>query len=161
MTGWPFMPLETLVWIRDLKAIEHEYRITLIAVRRLADQARHDPTILDKNMRVHGIGEALSNLNATYAIRLFAEFETGLRKFWVATRTAREPRGIAEIMDRIAARYGIGHDDLTNAHRSRMYRNRQIHDNEQEGETIEVRDCRSFLCIFLSKMPSTWEPPTL
>jgi hypothetical protein len=114
------MPLETLDWNRNLKAIEHEYRVALIAMHRLADQARHDPTILDRDMRVRGIGEALSNLNGTYAIRLFAEFETGLRKFWGATRIEPEPGSIAEIIDRIAARHGIGHDELTNAHRSRL-----------------------------------------
>ena len=150
------MPLETLDWIRDLKAIEHEYRVALLAMRRLADQARLDPNILESDLRVRGIGAALSNLNGTYAIRLFAEFETGLRKFWVTTRIEPEPRRMAEIMDRIASRQGIGHDELANAHRSRQYRNRQIHDNEEEGETIEVKDCRSFLCIFLSRMPPTW-----
>lgn len=154
------MPLETLDWIRNLKAIEHEYRVALIAMRRLADQARHDPNILERDMRVRGIGEALGNLNGTYAMRLFGEFETGLRKFWVTTRIEPEPRGIAEIIDRIAARHGVGHDELTNAHRSRQYRNRQIHDNEEEGETIEVRDFRSFLCTFLGKMPLTWAPHT-
>lgn len=153
------MALETLDWIRSLKGIEHEYRVANIAMRRLADQARRDPTILDSDMRVRGISEALGNLDGTYGIRLFAEFETGLRKFWETTRIEPEPRGIAEIIDRIAARHGIGHVELTTAHRVRQYRNRQIHDNEEEGESLEVSDCRSCLCTFLSKMPSNWEPP--
>ncbi len=154
------MALETLGWIRSLKAIEHEYWVADLAMRRLADQARRDPTILDRDMRVRGIAEALSNLNGTYGIRLFAEFETGLRKFWGTTRIEAEPRGIAEIIDRIAARHGIGHVELTNAHRARRYRNRQIHDSEEVGETLEMSDCRSVLCTFLGKMPPNWEPPT-
>jgi hypothetical protein len=154
------MALETLDWIRSLKAIEHEYWVADLAMRRLADQARRDPTILDRDMRVRGIAGAWSHLNGTYGIRLFAEFETGLRKFWGATRIEAEPRSVAEIIDRIAARHGIGHAELTNAHRARQYRNRQIHDNEEEGETLEVSDCRSFLCTFLGKMPPNWEPPT-
>lgn len=154
------MPLETLDWIRSLKAIEHEYRVAHLAMRRLADQARRDPTILDEDMRVRGIDEALRNLNGTYAIRLFAEFETGLRAFWVATRAEPEPRSIAEIIDRVASRYGFDHVELTNAHRSRQYRNRQVHDNEETGETLRVSECRSFLCTFLGRMPVTWEPPT-
>ena len=153
------MPLETFDWIRGLKAIEHEYRVALIAMRRLTAQARHDPTILDRDIRFREIEVALSNLNATYAVRLFAEFETGLRKFWVATRNEEEPRSVAELIDRIASRHGVRHDDLTNAHRSRRYRNRQIHANEEEGETIEVGDCRGFLCTFLGNTPLTWERP--
>ena len=154
------MPLETLDWIRSLKAIEHEYRVAHLAMRRLADQARRDPTLLDRDMRFRGIDEALRNLNGTYAIRLFAEFETGLRQFWVATRIEPEPRRIAEIIDRVAARHGIDYVELANAHRSRRYRNRQVHDNDEEGETLPVSDCRSFLCTFLGRMPVTWEPPT-
>ena len=111
-------------------------------------------------MRVRGIVEALSHLNGTYSIRLFAEFETGLRKFWSVTRTEQEPRGIAEIMDRIAARHGLAGDDLTNAHRSRKYRNRQIHDSEEDGESLEMRDCTKFLGTFFGKMPMNWEPLT-
>lgn len=153
------MALETLDWIRSLKAIEHEYRVANIAMRRLADQARCDPTILDSDMRVRGISEAQGHLNGTYGIRPFAEFETGLRKFRGATRIESEPRSIAEIIDRIAARHGIGYAELTNAHRARQYRNRQIHDNEGEGETLEVSDCRGFLCTFLGQMPTDWEPP--
>lgn len=150
------MVLETLDLIRGLKAVEHECRVALIAMRRLADQASRDPTILDRDMRVRGIREALSNLNGTYAIRLFAEFETGLRRFWVTNRIEPEPFSVAEIIDRIAARHGIGHDERTDAHRCRSYRNRQIHDKDEEGETIHVSDCRSFLCTFLGKMPLTW-----
>ena len=127
------MPFELVNWLETLRSIEHEYRVAVIAMRRLADQARQDPTILDRDMRVRGIGEALSHLDGTYSIRLFAEFETCLRKFWGVTRREQEPRGVAEIMDRIAARHGIAGDDLANAHRSRKYRNRQIHDSEEEG----------------------------
>jgi hypothetical protein len=158
--GWSEMSLETLDWIRSLNAVEHEYRVALIGMRRLDIEAKRDPTILDRDMRVRWIRAALSNLNGTYAIRLFAEFETGLRKFWGATRIEPEPGSIAEIIDRVAARHGVGHDERTNAHRSRMYRNRQIHDNEGEGETIDVNVCRSFLCTFLGKMPLTWVPPS-
>jgi len=153
------MPLESLDWIRGLKDIVHEYRVALIAMRRLKDHATHDPTILDRDMRVRGIDEALNNLNGTYVIRLFAEFETGLRTFWTRTRADEEPSRIAEILDRIASRPGIGYDVLTNAHRSRQYRNRQIHDTEEQGETIEVEDCKRFLCNFLARLPKSWEPP--
>ena len=57
------MALETLDWIRSLKAIEHEYRVADLAMRRFADQARRDPAILDRDMRVRGISEALGHLN--------------------------------------------------------------------------------------------------
>ena len=154
------MSLETLDWLRGMKAIEHEYRVARLAMRNLDVLARHDPTILDPDMRVRGIRSAIDNLGNTYAIRLFAEFETSLRLFWGTTRNEPEPRSIAEIIDRIAARHRIGHDELANAHRARQFRNRQVHRNEEDGETIAVEDYRGYLCSFLSKMPLNWAPPT-
>jgi len=154
------MPLESLVWYRRLKAIEHEYRVANLGMRRLVVHARSDPTILESDMKFSGIGEALDNLNNTYAIRLFAEFETGLRHFWEAMRLDPEPRSIAEIIDRVASRHRIGSEQLANAHRVRKDRNRQAHDNEEEGEAIDVRDCRRFLNAFFGEMPTNWERPT-
>ncbi len=154
------MPLETLVRFRRLKAIEHEYRIAALAMRKLVVQARSDPTILEADMKFSGIGEALDNLNNTYAIRLFADFETGLRQFWTAARLEPEPRSITEIIDRVASRHRIGSDELRNVHRVRKDRNRQVHDNEEEGEAIDVGDCRHFLNAFLGEMPSSWERAT-
>lgn len=150
------MALETLDWIRSIKAIENEYQVAVIAMNRLSTDAANDPNILGRDLRFRNVKEAHDKLNATYAIRMFAEFETGLRTFWVFTRIEPEPTSVAEIVNRIASKARIVGDFLINAHRVRRYRNRQIHDHQEEGEHLPVVDCRSYLNNYLSRMPMDW-----
>jgi len=150
------MPLETLQWIDRLKAIEREFRVVRIAMDRLAVAAAHDSTILGRALRVREIGNASRRLEGTYVVRLFAEFETGLRLFWAATRVTSVPDRIADIVDSIAARQGIADGCRMNVHRVRGYRNRLVHQREEEGEVIAIVNSRSHLCTFLGKMPLDW-----
>ncbi len=63
-------------WQSRIKAVEREY----VAMRQAADRFRQaaldDPTILQENLRHGEIVVASKNLEGTYIIRLFAEFET-------------------------------------------------------------------------------------
>jgi hypothetical protein len=150
------MPLETLEWFERLKAVEREYRVVRIALDRLAVDASRDSTILGRELRVREIGNASGCLENTYVMRLFAEFETGLRLFWAATRVTPVPDRIADIIDGIAARQGIPDEPRVNTHCVRLYRNRLVHHREEEGEVIAIDDARRYLCAFLGKMPSDW-----
>ena len=71
-------------WQSRIKAVEREY----VAMRQAADRfhraALDDPTILQGNLRHGEIVAASRNLEGTYIIRLFAEFETGARQYWAA-----------------------------------------------------------------------------
>ena len=97
------MPLETLEWIDALKAVERESRVVRIAVDRLAVEAARDSIILGRALRVRDIGNASRRMEGTYVVRLFAEFETGLRLFWATTRATPVPDRIADIIDSFAA----------------------------------------------------------
>src|SRR5437588_22398 len=114
------MPLETLEWIDRLKVVEREYRVVRVAMDRLTAAAAQDPTILGRELRVREIGNASRRLEGTYVVRLFAEFETGLRLFWAATRVAPVPDRVADIVDSIAARQGIADAYRMNTHRVRL-----------------------------------------
>ena len=63
-------------WQSRIKAVEREY----VAMRHAADRFRQaaidDPIILRGNLRHREIVVASANLEGTYIIRLFAEFET-------------------------------------------------------------------------------------
>ena len=68
-------------WQSRIKAVEREY----VAMRQAADRFRQaaldDPTILEGNLRQGEIVVASKNLEGTYVMRLFAEFETGARQY--------------------------------------------------------------------------------
>ncbi len=150
------MPLEVLQWIDRRKGVEREYWVVRIAMDRFAAEAGHDPTILGRDLRVREIGNASRRLEGTYVVRLFAEFETGLRLFWAAARVAPVPDRIADIVDSIAARQGIADTYRMNTHRVRLYRNRLVHQREEEGEVIAIETSRSQLCTFVGRMPWDW-----
>ncbi len=73
-------------WQTRIKSVEREY----VGMRQAADHFRQavvsDPTILEENLRQGEIIEASRNLEGTYIIRLFAEFETGVRQYWASIR---------------------------------------------------------------------------
>jgi hypothetical protein len=71
-------------WQTRIKAVEREY----VAMRQAADRFRQaamdDPTVLVESLRHNEIVVASRNLEGTYLIRLFAEFESGARQYWEA-----------------------------------------------------------------------------
>lgn len=80
------MPNNTYVWLRRIKVVEREHSSMRLTTERLLQEARHDPTILRGDVEVRDIIDATDHLEGTYFIRLFAEFETGLRLFWKTIR---------------------------------------------------------------------------
>ena len=59
-------------------------------------------------------------LELTYIIRLFAEFETGLRLFWPTARGTEPPGRTRDLVDGIAATRRIPFQELVNAHAVRF-----------------------------------------
>lgn len=92
-------------WQSRIKAVEREY----IAMRQAADRfqraALDDPTILQGNLRHREIIAASRNLEGTYIIRLFAEFETAARQYWDAN-WATDPKTV-DLLNGLAARCEI------------------------------------------------------
>src|SRR5437870_5623419 len=117
------MPHDRVVWFDRIKAVEREHSVTRFATDELLIAASHDPTVLQGELTPHDIVNALENLEGTYLIRLFAEFETGLRLFWPTTRRTDPPARTRDLIEGLAATRRIPHDELLNAHSVREYRN--------------------------------------
>lgn len=113
-----------------------------------------DPSVLMQNLRHGEINTASRNLEGTYIIRLFAEFETGIRQYWDVTwgtivRTS-------DLLEGLAARRLIPHTDLANGHRVREFRNGLVHEREHRSEPLELSVARKYLCTFFSYLPVQW-----
>ena len=85
------MPQRRFDWHERIKAVEREYWSTRIAVDRLSAQVTHDPGILGNGPRPRDLESADENLEGTYLIRMFAEFETGVRSYWGLSDPAPVP----------------------------------------------------------------------
>ncbi len=62
------------------------------------------------------------NLEATYLIRLFAEFESALRDAWKSVGRDTQSRTF-DLLDALASRSRVPEDVRREAHRVREYRN--------------------------------------
>lgn len=148
------MPHDRDEWQRRIKAVEREYSATRFATDRLLESAKADPTILKGDLRPRDIVSASEGLDGTYVIRLFAEFETGLRSFWSSVRHTSP--GMHDLLEGVAALCGVPDFDRANAHGVREYRNSLVHEREEEVEPISVKDSRGYLCKFFSFLPRKW-----
>ncbi|HEY7423558.1 MAG TPA: hypothetical protein VH682_04880 [Gemmataceae bacterium] len=149
------MPNETLQWLGRIKSVEKEYNATRFATDRLLAETRGDPGILKAAVEIGHITNASKRLEGTYIIRLFAEFETGLKAFLRSTKT-KIPGKAEKLLDRVASKVRMPDELLKNAHAVRAYRNLLVHDREEELTPIAIRKATSHLCTFFGRLPMTW-----
>lgn len=149
------MPNDTFQWLGRIKSVEKEHNATRYAMDRLLADARSDPGILKTAVEIGHITNASERLEATYIIRLFAEFETGLKAFLRSTKT-KIPGRAEKLLDRVASKVRMPDELLKNAHAVREYRNHLVHDREEEIKPIAIRRATSYLCTFFGRLPATW-----
>src|SRR5436309_3336259 len=123
-------------WQTRIKAVEREHAATRLATDRLLESARQDPGVLRGDLRYRDIAHASAGLDGTYVIRLFPEFETGLRLYWDAAR-GTNPR-TRDLLDGVSAMFKISEAYRDNAHSVREYRNSLVHEREGKVEAIAI-----------------------
>ncbi len=141
-------------WLSRIKAVGREYVVMQHAADRFQEQAESDPTILREHIRLREIVNASVKLEATYIIRLFAEFETGASQFWATLRSTNPMT--AGLLDGLASRCRIPTTQLENAHAVREYRNSLVREREETMEAVPISQARSSLCHFFSLLPPEW-----
>jgi hypothetical protein len=73
--------------------------------------------------------DCVRNLELTYILRLFAEFEAVLRQYWTVVRPRQKPRRtkVEVLMNRIASLCTITYDVALRANEVRAFRNDIVH----------------------------------
>jgi hypothetical protein len=142
-------------WLLRIKAVERGYLAVRFALDRLMEAARSDQTVLRHALGIRELSEAGSRLEATYFIRLFAVFESGLREFWQVQKPGRTPR-TEHLLNQVASARAIPNKLLVSAHAVRLYRNSLVHEQGEEIERIPLGTARGHLCTFFSRLPPAW-----
>jgi hypothetical protein len=143
--------------IEQIRAIERELKVLHVASAILQKQLLADPSLLQQNgLEKRDYASALENLDATYLIRLFAEFETGLREAWKrACKKDTHPR-MMDLLQAFAARYSIPEDWHARVDDVRKFRNTLVHEQDEEVSPIPIHKARGYLCRFFSRLPPDW-----
>lgn len=140
-----------------IRAIEREYRVALVAAGDLGERLRADLSALDaEGLEFVDYRNFREDLEATYLIRLFAEFEAGLREAWeLAFRRTTVPSG-RDLIDSIHAQRLLPDLWRDCVHNIRIYRNVLVHEGGDEAQRIGLREACSDLCRFFSGLPRHW-----
>lgn len=141
-------------WLARMKAVEREFAAIRQASDRFLVRINQDPTVIQGDLRPRDFERASEKLEGTYVMRLFAEFETGLRLFWATVRTTR-PR-TEHLISQIAGMRSVPRADLGNAQDVRNYRNALVHERENPEEPISIVQARRSLCKFFDRLPVEW-----
>jgi hypothetical protein len=148
------MPHHRREWDKAIKDIEREYASMRLAADRLLEDARRDPKVLGREIDLRHIVRVSVRLEGTYVIRLFAEFETGLRLYWATIRQIEPPT--QHLLDGIAARRAIIPERLASAHAVREYRNSLVHQRGEDVAPISMAKAQGSLCRFFAFLPPIW-----
>jgi hypothetical protein len=154
------MPYLRFEWHERVRAVENEYKSVRIAVDRLKATVAHDPAVLKNDPTPANLSVAGRNLEGTYLIRLFAEFESALRTYDRARHNDPTLKTDASILiDTIGGRrgQGISTNVRLGAHAVRRVRNHWAHERDATPEAMSIAEARARLQVFLSWLPEEWD----
>jgi hypothetical protein len=153
------MPRSSDIWVQRIKTVEQEQAATRLAMVRLIAAVEQDSSILHQGpqgLKLRDLRHALERLEGTYIIRLFAEFEAGLRRLWQAARATDPPSRTRDLVDGIAASRRVPDEPRQQVHAVREYRNTLVHEREEEAGPIPIAAARGHLCRFFNFLPALW-----
>jgi len=148
------MPHRQFDWQERIKAVEREYLSARIAVKRLSAEVVRAPSVLGDGPRPRDLKSADENLEGTYLIRMFAEFETGVRSYWRTIKPRAHTQAEA-LLNRVGDKCGIPADVIHAAHKAREYRNNLMHDRQEEVEVVTVSEARRCFATYFARLPNS------
>lgn len=143
--------------LERINAVAREFGVARLALERLELTVRTDPELLRKaRWTPADVANAKDRLETTYLLRLFAEFEAGLRDAWENAFKQTTTPPMKDLLTGVAARRSIPDTDLDNAHTVRVYRNSLVHEGGEEAVEVLFGEAKSILCTFFSWLPLDW-----
>lgn len=146
--------------IERIAAVAKEYLAAKSASDLLMAQLQADPNYGSNHGWESRDGGAFNeNVDSTYIIRLYAEFEAGLRDYWAnhLKRTTHPP--MVQLLQSVADQR-VAIDRLEDADAVREYRNFLVHDESNEPppdmRTFRVTDAKKHLCYFFGRLDPDW-----
>ena len=149
------MPHRRANWHQRITAVEREYWTAKIAIDHLSARVVREPKILGTALRPRDLAATVDHLEGTYLIRLFTEFEIGVRTLWKSIRPRTRPP-VEVLLARVADRFGVPTRVIEAAQRVRLYRNTLVHDRDEKVEGVTIGDARRYLARYFAYLPERW-----
>ncbi len=153
------MPHNLYDWLDRIKAVEREYHAVRSSVGHMQGAIAEGTGGL-AGARAGDLITAEENLEGTYLIRLWAEFETAVRSYYGWLTHDPDTRIVThDLINSVAGvRRGraISEDVRRAVHGVRDYRNTLVHARDDPARPIAITDARHNLNTFLCKLPQRW-----
>jgi hypothetical protein len=146
--------------IKWIAAVANEHLAANSAADLLKAQLKADPNYGSKAGWKSRDGVAFNaNLQSTYIIRLYAEFEAGLRDYWANRLKKITHPPMIQLLQSIAGQR-ISADRIADADAVREYRNLLVHSEAGEPppdmKTFTVAEAKAQLCYFFGRLDADW-----
>jgi len=146
--------------IERINAVVQEYLAAHTAAELLKEQTRSDPSYgVKRGWKPRGGIDFVSNLEATYIIRIYAEFEAGLRDYWLTFRRKNTRPTMNQLLNESIPIRNFTQDIIDCADEVREYRNFLVHDiedNPSDDTTFTVLEAKKHLCTYTSRLDAAW-----
>jgi len=146
--------------IEWIAAVAKEYFAAKSAADLLNAQLQADPNYGWNHGWESRDGAAFhANLESTYIIRLYAEFEAGLRDYWANHLNRPTQPPMVQLLQLVADQR-VSIDRLEDADAVREYRNFLVHDESSEPppemRTFTVAEAKAHLCYLFGRLDPDW-----
>ena len=144
--------------IERMERVVREYLAAVSSVGLLEQQLRADPSWGNAaGWRNRDARSLIENLQTTYLIRLYAEFESGVRDAWKNYFRRPSRPSMQVLLSRVASQQSVPQDYLDGADGVRKFRNSLVHeDTDEDYPDVSLPEAKSRLYRFFSRLPIDW-----
>jgi len=147
--------------IQRMNRVLHEYLAAETAARWLARETDANPSFGDMHgWPAKGGIDFVANLQATYIIRIYAEFEACLRDYWQTFRKRNTRPQMYQLVNDAIPTVMFPQDIIDMADQLREYRNFLVHDNvdnpTEAVQAFSVQDAKKHLCAYTAFLDPAW-----
>ena len=143
--------------IERIKGIEREHQVAFLARHLLEAELKNDPSLLKgKGLERSDFDRFGEKLEATFLIRIFAEFESGLRDHWKSRLEKKTVPMVSAPIRSISSRRRINFQEIEDVEDVRRYRDKVVHEEDLETRTVDLKEARKSLCAFFRRLPEDW-----
>jgi hypothetical protein len=101
------------------------------------------------------------NMEATYIVRMYAEFEAGLRDYWKTYLKQGTHPKMVQLVNHAIPNQHFSQDIIDDADEVRVYRNYLVHDIEDEVPAgvrrFTVATAKRCLCAYFGRLDARWQ----
>ena len=137
-----------------LRRVRDDFDAVSFALENVAERLERGGMITT-SFTVEQLRRCATNLESTYLVRLFAEFEAILRDYWRHARRRRTRPQMERLIDSIAAYCDMNDMVRKGTHEVRKHRNDLVH-HEGTAKSMRLSEVLARLGQFLSWLPLRW-----